>query len=80
MDTTYAVSSVSVSAGTRLAYENDLIRILIRTYADLAFFFFLSDEAYDLFQLLRVISSGFFLFFLLRQSSAPESQLWEPVL
>ena len=34
----FAVSSVSVSAATRLAY--DKICILIRTYADLTFLFF----------------------------------------
>ena len=35
----YAVSSVSVSAATRLAYDIYMC-VLIRTYADLTFFFF----------------------------------------
>ena len=54
----YAVSSVSVSAATRLAY--DMICILIRTYADLPFLFL--SEVYDLFQLLCVLSCGFICF------------------
>ena len=54
----YAVSSVSVSAATRLAYDN--ICILIRTYADLTFFFL--SEFYDLFQLFCVLSCVFICF------------------
>ena len=61
----YAVSSVSVSAATRLAY--DIIYrqcILIRTHADLTFLYFCLRYVYDLFQLLRVLSSVLFVFLL----------------
>ena len=52
----YAVSSVSVSAATRLAYDTYFeVFILIRTYADLTFLFL--SEVYDLFQLLCLFSS-----------------------
>ena len=52
----YTVSSVSVSVATRLAYAT----YLIRTYADLNFYFL--SEVYDLFHLLCVISSVFVYF------------------
>ena len=72
----YAVSSVSVSAATRLAYSHDIyICVLIRTYADLTFLFL--SEVYDLFQLLLCIIFGFYLFSP-EVISAPE--LLEPVL
>ena len=54
----YAVSSVSVSAATRLAHDAYLD--LHFTYADLTFLFF--SEVYDLFQLFCVLSSVFHLF------------------
>ena len=62
----YAVSSVSVSAASRLAFSNDIylyqvyICILIRTYARLTFFFL--SEVYRLLQLLCVLSSFFICF------------------
>ena len=59
----YAVSSVSVSAATRLAYDIyniSYICILIRRYADLTFVF--SSEVYDLFQLLCALFSVFIRF------------------
>ena len=50
----YAVSSVSVSAATRLAYDTYFeVFILIRTYADLTFLFL--SEVYDLFQLVIIV-------------------------
>ena len=49
----YAISSVSVSAATRLAY--DMRYILIPTYADLNSLFL--SEVYDLFQLLCILTS-----------------------
>ena len=74
----YAVSSVSVSAATRLAYiilrTSYEIFILIRTHADLTFF--ILSEVYDLFQFLCVLS--FLCLVVFRQPSAPE--LLEPVM
>ena len=52
-----AVSSVSVSAATRLAYDTCLD--MYYAYADLTFFFVLR---YDLVQLLCVLASVFYLF------------------
>ena len=58
----YAVSSVSVSAATRLAYDiySMYLCILIRRYADLTFSFL--SEVYDFFQLLFELSSVFICF------------------
>ena len=58
----YVVSSVSFSAATRLAYDTYLDTY--RTYADVTFFS--EVPAYDLFQLLCVLSTMFLLVFLLR--------------
>ena len=59
----YAISSVSLSAATRLAHDictPYILCILIRTYADITFLFL--SEVYDLFQLLCVLSSVFVCF------------------
>ena len=55
----YAVSSVSVSAATRLAHDRYL-DICVYTYADLTFLFL--SEVYDWFQLLCVLSCVFICF------------------
>ena len=72
----HAVSSVSVSAATRLAYDH-MLCILIRTYADLTFLFW--SEVYDLFQLLCVLSSAFYFVFP-PEVRPPWAELLEPVL
>ena len=52
----YAVSSVSVSAAVRIAYDMNLIR----TYADLTVLSL--SEGYDLFQFLSALPSVYLLF------------------
>ena len=70
----YAVSSVSVSASTRLAYDIYACS-LIRTYADLTFYFCMR---YTICFSYCVVHLLFLFVFLPRQFSGPE--FLEPVL
>ena len=72
----YAVSSVSVSAATRLAYDVYQVSWYLRPLISHCYFVWSIRFVYHLFQLLCIIL--FFFVFFLRQSSGPE--LWEPVL